>query len=183
MVGDEPKFDYAFNKLLVLEGGYVDEQLDPGGATKYGVSLRFLKSINKDIDLDGDVDVNDIRSITLEDSRDIARIYWWDKWKYGQIDNYEIAAKALDFSYNANPKSCNKFMQLAANAYVTHKITVDGKMGPKTLAAINTIPKIHKTNQFMAKFRSQISTFYKNVVKRNPNLKYALKGLLNRAKA
>ena len=47
-------FDTAIKKVLKHEGGYVDHKNDPGGATKYGISLRFIRQSNTDLDLDGD---------------------------------------------------------------------------------------------------------------------------------
>ena len=37
-----PTVDGLIDLLLKNEGGYVNNPKDPGGATKYGVSLRFL---------------------------------------------------------------------------------------------------------------------------------------------
>ena len=38
------RFEEAFEDLLGIEGGFVDDPVDRGGTTKYGISLRFLKS-------------------------------------------------------------------------------------------------------------------------------------------
>ena len=38
------RFEHAFAELLGIEGGFVDDPVDRGGATKYGISLRFLKA-------------------------------------------------------------------------------------------------------------------------------------------
>ena len=47
-----------------------------GGATNYGVSLRFLKSLKRaegDIDLSGEVNAADIRALTVEGAK---RLRW-----------------------------------------------------------------------------------------------------------
>ena len=47
-------FEKAVEKVLEHEGGYVDHKADPGGATNYGISLRFVKqSTGIDLDVDG----------------------------------------------------------------------------------------------------------------------------------
>ena len=51
-------FDTAIKKVLKHEGGYVDHKNDPGGATKYGISLRFIRKSNTELDLDGDGDID-----------------------------------------------------------------------------------------------------------------------------
>ena len=39
--------DQAINLMLRLEGGYVNDSHDPGGATKYGITQRTLDSLQK----------------------------------------------------------------------------------------------------------------------------------------
>ena len=41
-------FESAIKKTLKHEGGYNEVKGDAGGATNFGISLRFLKSIFKD---------------------------------------------------------------------------------------------------------------------------------------
>ena len=51
-------FNKAHKFVAKWEGGYVNDPDDPGGATNYGVSLRWLKSLGLDqgdIDHDGDL--------------------------------------------------------------------------------------------------------------------------------
>jgi len=57
-------FDIAHSFTARAEGGYVSNPGDPGGPTKYGVSLRLLRSFGIDIDRDGDIDQNDVRDLT-----------------------------------------------------------------------------------------------------------------------
>ena len=66
-------FDTAIKKVLKHEGGYVDHKNDPGGATKYGISLRFIKQSNTDLDLDndGDIDADDIKEMTEDKAKEI----------------------------------------------------------------------------------------------------------------
>ncbi|MBX9704870.1 MAG: hypothetical protein K5Q00_01335, partial [Gammaproteobacteria bacterium] len=40
----QERYDYAASVVLLHEGKYTDHPADPGGATNYGISLRFLKS-------------------------------------------------------------------------------------------------------------------------------------------
>lgn len=57
-------FDDAFEALLGHEGGYVNDQNDPGGETKYGISKRAYPNV-------------DIENLTVEQARAIyERDYW-----------------------------------------------------------------------------------------------------------
>ena len=35
-------FEFAFAKVVSVEGGYVDNPKDPGGATKFGISQNHI---------------------------------------------------------------------------------------------------------------------------------------------
>ena len=58
-------FDEVY-KIVVreIEGGFVNDPRDPGGATKFGISLRFLRSIGLDLNRDGIIDGIDIRGLS-----------------------------------------------------------------------------------------------------------------------
>lgn len=70
-------FEKAHEFVQRWEGGYCDDAGDPGGATKYGVSLRFLRSEGYDIDGDGDVDVDDVKAVTKAKARELFRKHFW----------------------------------------------------------------------------------------------------------
>ena len=53
------------------EGGWSDHPDDKGGLTRWGISLRFLKSINRDFSGDGVVDGRDLTVMTHEDAEGI----------------------------------------------------------------------------------------------------------------
>ena len=57
-------FSKAITVILKHEGGFSNHSSDPGGATNYGISLRWLKSegLYGDLDDDGDVDIDDINT-------------------------------------------------------------------------------------------------------------------------
>ena len=64
----------ALDWIFWAEGGYVDDPDDPGGATRFGISLRLLKKMGKlgDIDGDGDIDADDIRRLSSDSASDKA---------------------------------------------------------------------------------------------------------------
>jgi hypothetical protein len=77
--GYTTRYAAAAKKLLLIEGGFVDDPTDRGGTTKYGISLRFLAAAGAfdsdgdgiadfDLDMDGDIDGADVRKLTRGDA-------------------------------------------------------------------------------------------------------------------
>ncbi len=74
------RFDKAVEKVLRHEGRYVNHPNDPGGATNYGISLRFLKQLGieeADIDGDGFLNIEDIKAVTKEHAIRFYKLNFW----------------------------------------------------------------------------------------------------------
>jgi len=123
--------------ILAREGGFVNDPKDPGGATKYGISLRFLKSIDPtmaDMDEDGDVDVDDIFALSPELARDFYRQWFYQPMG---IDQYPapLGAAMLDTGVNMGKRRAVRILQKALNQSGA-SLVVDGIAGPKTRTAL-----------------------------------------------
>jgi lysozyme family protein len=46
-------FPPSLDRVLVSEGGFVDNKKDPGGATNKGITIGTLKQLHIDVDGDG----------------------------------------------------------------------------------------------------------------------------------
>jgi lysozyme family protein len=135
--------------VLHLEGGYGNDPRDKGLATKYGVSLRYLRALGKldpadgtllgDMDHDGDIDIVDIRLMTVEEATKIYQLEWWDKYRYDRIRSDSIAFRLLDQAVLSGPTPAHRVLQRAANTILSNDLTVDGVLGPMSIAAINSI--------------------------------------------
>lgn len=176
-------FDTAIVTVFKHEGLFVNDKQDPGGATNFGVSLRWLQSIGDldgdgfldgDFDLDGDVDIDDIKNMTKEDAYKLYRLHWWEKYQYEKINNQIIATKVFDFSVNMGSKLSHKCVQRAIRAASGTKLIDDGVLGVKSLEAINTA----NHNLLLVALRSEAAGFYRALNKP----KY-IEGWLNRAYA
>lgn len=171
------RFESAVSIVLKHEGGFVNDKDDVGGATNYGISLRFLKAAGIDIDLDGRVNLNDIKKITVNNAKDILKKYWWDKYYYNKINDIEIATKVFDLAVNMGPISAHKILQKALNLVNKSRLRVDGILGKITLDSINKSENNH--NLFEA-IILESELFYHYLVNKNPALKTYLNGWLNR---
>lgn len=174
-------FETAVNLALKHEGGFVDHPSDPGGATNFGISLRFLatqKEICGDFDQDGDVDYNDIKNMEIDDAKRVYKVCWWDKYNFSALSNQRIADKLFDTAINCGMRQCALLCQRAVNrVHQNPELKVDGLFGTKTLEMLNKI----NPDRFLPVFRSEQAAFYEALVKNNPKLSVFLKGWLKRS--
>jgi len=181
-------FDKAILITLKQEGGFVNDPVDPGGATNWGMSIRFLKNdagdadgdgfLDGDIDKDGDIDVDDIKNMTVEEARKLYRIYFWDKYDYDTIVDFTVAARVFDMTVNMGPRQTGKIVQRALNN-CGQNVGVDGAIGKNTFAAINcTDPEM-----LMAEIRQEHAQFYIDLIAAKPKFEKYRKGWLRRAAA
>lgn len=177
------RFHDAVDEVLKREGGYVNNSSDPGGATNWGVSLRFLMSekpalfsgITLDQDHDGDVDAEDVRYMPRETAVEIYRRCWWDKFGYDRLAS-GVGEKVFDMSVNMGPGQAHRLLQQSIND-CGGTVTVDGALGPMTVAAANAIP----AQRLLERIRIRQAVFYRSLVDQNVKLSVFLRGWLARA--
>jgi len=124
-------FEKAFEELIGIEGGYVNDPTDRGGETKYGISKRAYPHL-------------DIRNLSLADAK---KIYYDDYWKASGADQmlrYDLALELFDTAVNMGQSISRKFLQQALNLMNRNgrnfqDLLVDGIIGPKTITAYKTV--------------------------------------------
>lgn len=175
----EVRFRRAVEKVLAHEGGFVDDPLDPGGATNYGISLRYLRGLGTDIgdlDNDGDVDEQDIRKLSREQAIAIYRARWWDRYGLARIDDAGVAATLFDLMVNMGATTAVRLLQQSLNT-CGQAVLVDGVLGPKTVDAINRTP----AGWLLAELRLAAIRRYVSLVTANRKLSKFLLGWIRRA--
>jgi len=165
-------FRDALRVILIHEGGsqFTDNPNDPGGATKYGISLRFLLGEGVDIDHDGDIDADDVKGL---DEAGAERLYSAFFWAPMHADSFvqPVAAKLFDVAVNVGTKRATILAQRAA------LVTDDGLLGPQTIRAIiGTPPGI-----FIANLERVQTDFYEAIVEKRPAAVEFLEGWKVRA--
>lgn len=171
-------FDEAVKVVLKHEGGFVNNVNDPGGATNFGISLRFLKleGILLDMDADGDMDVDDIKAMTVEKAIAFYRERFWNRYGYGRIPDLALATKVLDTCVNAGSHQTHFILQRALRA-CGWPIDADGIYGPKTQQAITATPSF----PILTAFRSEQASFYRLLLVGNAKFREFENGWLYRA--
>lgn len=193
------RYARAVDDVLVTEGGFVDDPVDRGGATKYGWSLRTLvtegaidldEDGRKDFDLDGDGDIDkaDVRLLTRGDAKFLYHRCFWLRLKADDLPR-PIGEMLFDQGVNAGLGSARRLLQLAINrcleraASAPARLKVDGAIGPATLQAMNWVicwgalgmPALTDA------FRVEVRLRYRAIADRDPSQKRFLKGWLARA--
>jgi lysozyme family protein len=158
-------FDRAFEELIGLEGGYVNDPDDLGSETKFGISKRWYPN-------------EDIKNLTLGRAKDI---YWHDFWKLLHLPaviNEEIAKEIFEQSVNLGRQQATEHTQRALNMVTAgQRLEIDGMFGPKTLAVLNGCSyeqawlRVMNGLQFVK---------YLNIIEGNPSQQKFFRGWLKR---
>ncbi len=120
------------DEIIAREGGFVNDPDDPGGATKYGVTIGTMRALGLDTDRDGDVDVQDVRNLTWAQARSIFVDHYFHGPKIGALPG-PIQASVFDMYVNSGANAV-KILQRLLNE-MGQRVAVDGVIGPNTIAA------------------------------------------------
>ena len=118
--------------IVSREGGYVNDPVDPGGATNMGVTLATARRLGLDLTGDGKVTGADLRRLTRAQ---VADIYLRDYYERPGIDRLPAAIQSsvFDMYVNAGANAVKILQRLLADMGLD--VTDDGVIGPKTIAA------------------------------------------------
>lgn len=120
-------------EIVAREGGYVNDPSDPGGATKYGVTLATMRALGLDLDGDGQVTAADVQKL----SRDQAvRIFVDDYYKAPRLDLLPEALQpsVFDMYVNAGATAVTLLQRLVTQ--MGFACDADGVIGPQTAGAV-----------------------------------------------
>ena len=186
-----PRFEFAHKFTHKWEQGLVDHPNDPGGITKDGISIRFLKDYAQKNKIDNDwlksigvlipVVPDTIRSLTDDQIKAIYKRAFWDRLLPNTWPIITVVP-LYDASVNSGYGQSIRFLQRACNEFKGTPLDVDGLVGPKTRARANEIANTIKGGDLdlalkHIQFREE---FLQTLVKTNPNMGVFLKGWLNR---
>ena len=135
-------FNTAFDRLFDNEGGFQNDETDPGNwtggaykvgrllGTKYGISAQSYPFL-------------DIPNITKEDAKAIYKQEWWDELNM-QAYPTSLTYQLFDAAVNHGIRNTNKILQRAVS------VKADGIIGNKSHAAITSTEKNDLLLRFLA---------------------------------
>lgn len=168
-------FNIAIERVLKNEGGYNNVKGDNGGATNFGLSLRFLQTIYPSW-LE-----EDVKDLTKDSALQIYKQFFWNRTRYCEISNQRIANYVIDCAVNHGVQQANKFLQRAIMAVDTPPSLVedDGVMGNITLSRVNSAD-IDKLALWCC-MKAIRADFFRSLVRKDKTQEKFLKGWLVRA--
>ncbi len=122
--------------ILKSEGGYVNDPDDPGGPTKWGVTLKTLQRLRRDITGDGRVDLQDVRALTPEHAIEIFVQEYFYRLK---INKLPIILHPSVFDMNVNAGTASIIILQSVLSEFGQNVTRDGIIGFQTITAANSV--------------------------------------------
>lgn len=156
----------AFERMLTNEGGYVlhEVQDDKGGQTFAGIARNRWPNWSgwSIIDQGGEPQADLVRGFY--------RANFWTAMRLDEIKNQDVARMLFDFGINSGVGTAVKLAQIVAGT------TPDGRMGPKTIAALNSIdPAVFVPTYSLAKIAR-----YRDIATRDRSQLRFILGWINR---
>lgn len=151
--------------VLKHEGGFVNDPADRGGATNWGITQATLTAWRQ-----RPVTVEDVRALTKGEAKRIYLALYIDRPGFNQIRDPRVRHLAVDSGVNHGVRRPIQWLQTLVGA------KVDGKLGPKTAAAIN-----EDAGRLFDRLLAVRIRFYGAIISGNQSQARFAKGWLNRA--
>jgi lysozyme family protein len=157
-------------EIVAREGGYVNDPDDPGGATKYGVTIHTLRRLGLDLTEDGNISADDVRRLSQDQAIEIFLTHYFDEPRIRALPA-SLHATVFDMYVNAGQAAVVLLQKLLVK--MGEPITVDGVIGPQTTAACARVyenARFHLVDAYGIERRN----YYFSLADRRPALrKYA----------
>lgn len=163
------------NIILKHEGGFVNDPVDRGGATNFGITHKTLSQWRG-----YQVSVDEVRKMTEQEARDI---YTEKYLKRPGIDRLPFPfpqVQVMDIGVNSGPRRGIKFLQEVLNMAGFPCGKADGVIGSKTVAACEKAVEEMGPYLDNALVERRIK-FYLAIIDRSPKQGRFKKGWLRRA--
>jgi lysozyme family protein len=142
-------FSRAYARTMAHEGGYANDTDDAGGETYRGISRRFNPAWTGWARIDAARKARDFPKNLEADTvlqREVAAFHrsrHWDRLQGDAIPDQDVANELFDTGVNLGVVRAVEFLQRALNvlnrnARLYPDLAVDGVLGPKTQAALET---------------------------------------------
>ena len=136
-------FYQEIKKVVEREGGYVNDPVDPGGETKYGISKKAYPNV-------------DIKNLTVDDAVEMYKNDYWIPAKVERLPD-KLQGQYFDMVVNQGRAKAAKILQRACNGKNKNKIDVDGGLGPATRRALDGV-ELERVRAYRVKYYADLVT-------------------------
>ncbi len=119
-------------EIVAREGGYVNDPDDPGGATKYGVTIHTMRRLGLDLTGDGVIEVADVRTLSRAQAVDIFIRHFFERPRIAEMPTV-LQPSMFDMYVNAGGNAVKILQRMLRD--MGYAVSVDGAIGPQTLGA------------------------------------------------
>ncbi len=143
-------YDKAMARVLEDEGGYSNDAGDPGGPTKYGITIHDVRSYLKP-----NATAADVKKLTVTQAKDIYAKHYALPIRYDDLPA-GVDYAVFDYGINSGVSRAVRLLQTLVHAHV------DGKVGDETIKdTLAQDPKqlINKIYDGREKFLRGLSSF------------------------
>ncbi|MEM9968617.1 MAG: holin-associated N-acetylmuramidase [Pseudomonadota bacterium] len=119
-------------EIVRREGGYVNDPDDPGGATKFGVTIHTMRRLGIDLTADGIVDAADVRALGRSQAIDIFVEHYCRRPLIIELPS-ALQASVFDMYVNAGSNAVKILQRLLKD--MGFPVDVDGILGPQSIGA------------------------------------------------
>lgn len=162
--------DDLIDHVLKMEGGFVNDPDDPGGATKYGITIHTMRRLGVDVDGNGIVDIRDVKAMPMETAR---AIYKREYFEGPRIDDLPevLQPTVFDMYVNAGANAVKILQRLCTK--MGFPLKADGVIGPKTIGEVHNAHR-HSGDVLADMYSIERRNYYFRIADRRPqSRKYA----------
>ena len=152
--------------VIEREGVYVDHPSDRGGPTNFGITQATLSAWRG-----REVSAEEVRALDRDEAALIYRCYYVEEPGFDRLADEVVAAQVIDAGVLHGTGRAIRLLQKAL------RVRVDGVVGPKTRAAVNTTPR----HVLMQRFAIRQLEHIAEIVSEQPEQSVFLLGWFRRA--
>lgn len=163
----------AFKITMGNEGGYANNPNDSGGETYAGIAHNYWPNwqgwpivhatlAQKPANLNSALAANAALQTQVQA---FYKANFWDVLSLDSLNSQQTANQLFDTGVNMGTGIAGRFLQQAVNALTPGKLTVDGQVGPLTIAAANACNAQALYNQLIGLRKQR----YLNIIAANPS--------------
>tara|TARA_B100001250_G_C19808426_1_gene794574 strand:- start:2695 stop:3321 length:627 start_codon:yes stop_codon:yes gene_type:complete len=178
-ISNESLYDEAFSHILKVEGGYVNDPLDRGGETNFGITKKVAEMHGY---------TGPMKLMTENIAKSIYKADYWDIIQLDAIGALSpaIALEMFDSGVNCGIRWAAKWFQRSMNLLNRNQskfdnLEVDGFLGPKSISAFNTFKD--KDHKYLLKTMNLLQGMrYISICERDETQEKFFRGWLGRVK-